>query len=45
MGDNQQTIEDIAEAAGYTEPCSFIRAFKSWTGFTPLQFRKGLDKL
>ncbi|MGI9283446.1 MAG: AraC family transcriptional regulator [Endozoicomonas sp.] len=45
LGDNQQTIEDIAEAAGYTEPSSFIRAFKSWTGFTPLQFRKGLDKL
>ncbi|KEQ14113.1 AraC family transcriptional regulator [Endozoicomonas numazuensis] len=45
LGDNQQTIEDIAEAAGYTEPSSFIRAFKSWTGFTPLQFRKGLDTL
>ncbi|WP_062262840.1 AraC family transcriptional regulator [Endozoicomonas arenosclerae] len=45
LGDNQLTMEDIAEAAGYTEPSSFIRAFKSWTGFTPLQFRKGLDRL
>ncbi|OED43791.1 hypothetical protein ACH42_09110 [Endozoicomonas sp. (ex Bugula neritina AB1)] len=43
LGKNQLSIERIAEACGYTEPSSFIRAFKTWTGFTPLQFRKGLD--
>ena len=43
LGDAQYSIEAIAEDCGYTEPSAFIRAFKSWTGFTPLQFRKGLD--
>lgn len=43
LGKNQLSVEGIAEACGYTEPSSFIRAFKAWTGFTPLQFRKGLD--
>ena len=43
LGNTQYSIETVAEACGYTEPSSFIRAFKAWTGFTPLQFRKGLD--
>ncbi len=43
LGKDQTSIETVAEACGYTEPSSFIRAFKAWTGFTPLQFRKGLD--
>ena len=36
-------IEEIAGMAGYTEPGSFIRAFKSWNGCTPLQFRKEFE--
>ncbi len=43
LGNNQFSIEAVAEACGYTEPSSFIRAFRNWTGFTPLQFRKGLN--
>ena len=43
LGNNQISIEAVAEACGYTEPSSFIRAFRNWTGFTPLQFRKGLS--
>lgn len=43
LGNAELSIEAIAEKAGYSEPSAFIRAFKSWTGFTPLQFRKGLE--
>ena len=43
LGGNELSIEEISEQSGYTEPSAFIRAFKMWTGFTPLQFRKGLE--
>lgn len=36
------TIERIAEKVGYSEASGFVRAFKEWTGLSPLQFRKGL---
>lgn len=36
------SIEKISEHLGYEEPSAFIRAFKTWTGNTPLQFKKGL---
>ncbi len=42
LGNPGTSIEQIAFYTGYTEPSAFIRAFKQWTGFTPLQFRKGL---
>ncbi len=42
LGSNEYSIEAIAAKAGYSEPSAFIRAFKIWTGFTPLQFRKAL---
>ena len=43
LGYDSMSIEAVAEKAGYTEPSGFIRAFKSWTGFTPLQFQKGME--
>jgi len=42
LGAAELSIETIAFKTGYTEPSAFIRAFKAWTGFTPLTFRKGL---
>lgn len=33
-------IEEIATRIGFSEPSAFIRAFKSWTGKTPLQYRQ-----
>ncbi len=42
LGKDELSIEEIAYKAGYTESGAFIRAFKAWTGFTPLNFRKGL---
>ncbi len=33
-------IKQVAEAAGFRNEKSFIRAFKSWTGVSPAEFRK-----
>jgi AraC-like DNA-binding protein len=37
------SIESIAEKVGYTEASAFTRAFKNWTGLSPLEFRKALE--
>lgn len=34
------TLTDIAFMLGYSEISAFTRAFRRWTGMTPLQFRK-----
>ena len=34
------SIEQIAESIGYSESSAFIRAFKSWTELTPLEYRR-----
>lgn len=36
------SVEHIASSVGYSEASAFIRAFKKWTGVTPLTYRKGL---
>jgi AraC-like DNA-binding protein len=33
-------VSQIAYLAGYTEPAALVRAFKRWTGKTPLQYRE-----
>jgi AraC-like DNA-binding protein len=33
-------IKQVAEAAGFQNEKSFIRAFKGWTGTTPAEFRR-----
>jgi AraC-like DNA-binding protein len=43
LASSSETIENIAYKTGYTEPGAFIRAFKNWTGYTPLKFRKQLE--
>ena len=32
-------VADLAELLGFTEPSSFVRSFKSWTGHTPKAYR------
>ena len=32
-------LEQIAYLNGYSEPAALVRAFKRWTGTTPMQFR------
>lgn len=34
------SVEGISGQLGFSEPSSFIRAFKSWAGETPLSYRK-----
>ncbi|WP_166424625.1 AraC family transcriptional regulator [Paraglaciecola sp. 20A4] len=36
----EQSIEEIAFRLGFSEASTFIRAFKKWTGLTPLAYRK-----
>ena len=40
LADTNLPVEKIGEQLGYREPKSFRRAFKSWTGVSPTDFRK-----
>jgi len=37
----QRPIKQVAEAAGFENEKSFIRAFRGWTGQSPAEFRRG----
>lgn len=39
LRDRSISIADVAFLLGYTEPSTFFRSFKRWTGTTPRQFR------
>lgn len=39
LSQRRLSLDEIAERLGYGEQTSFGRAFKRWTGMTPLQFR------
>jgi AraC-like DNA-binding protein len=38
-------VADLAEYLGFTEPSSFVRSFKSWTGQTPKSYRERIQSL
>ena len=38
----QKPIKQIAQACGFRNEKSFIRAFKTWTGLPPQAFRSGM---
>ena len=38
-------VADLAELLGFTEPSSFVRSFKSWTGSTPKAYRDKMQAL
>jgi AraC-like DNA-binding protein len=43
---NEQTkVADLAEYLGFTEPSSFVRSFKGWTGFTPKAYKDKMGLL
>ncbi len=39
LTDTSQKVTDVADAVGYSDPTSFARAFKRWTGKSPQSFR------
>ena len=39
LSDDSFTLMEISYLLGFSEQSSFSRAFKRWTGFTPLEFR------
>jgi AraC-like DNA-binding protein len=39
LRERQTPIEEVAFILGYTEPSTFYRSFKRWTGKTPHQYR------
>ncbi len=40
LGQNKFSINEIALKVGFTEPSTFHRAFKKWTGVTPGDYRQ-----
>ncbi|MEG2884714.1 MAG: AraC family transcriptional regulator, partial [Acinetobacter sp.] len=45
LKDEEINISEISDLVGYAEQSVFQRAFKSWTGETPLQFRKKSNQM
>jgi len=41
IGERHRSIGEITYLLGYSEPGSFSRAFRRWTGKSPLQYRGG----
>ena len=39
LRDRSMVIQDVAFLLGYSEPSTFFRSFKRWTGTTPRHFR------
>lgn len=44
LGQPSLSINDISNKVGFTEPSTFHRAFKKWTGVTPLAYRELSEK-
>jgi AraC-like DNA-binding protein len=40
LEDRQNTLTEVAFLLGYSELSAFNRAFKRWTGSTPLDYRR-----
>lgn len=38
------SVSEIAAKVGYSDPAVFARAFKSWTGVSPREYRAGFSK-
>ena len=40
LRDRKQTLTEVAYLLGYSDLSAFNRAFKRWTGSTPMKYRK-----
>ena len=38
-------VADLSEFLGFTEPSSFVRSFKNWTGETPKTYREKMQSI
>ncbi|MBK8937957.1 MAG: helix-turn-helix transcriptional regulator [Polyangiaceae bacterium] len=41
LADPALSVEEIAALTGYSEASAFSRAFRRWTGASPLRYRRG----
>jgi AraC-like DNA-binding protein len=44
LKDRRNTLSEIAFLLGYSEAAAFTRAFKRWTGLTPVAYRRRLRR-
>lgn len=44
LADPALSLSEISLMLGYSEQSAFSRAFRNWTGKTPLQVRKALSR-
>ena len=42
--ENSRSIGEISYNLGFSEPANFTRAFKSWTGISPKQYRQAIKQ-
>jgi AraC-like DNA-binding protein len=42
LADRKLAAYEVSFLLGYAEPATFFRAFKRWTGKTPLEYRASL---
>ncbi len=42
LGDRRLAVYELAFLLGYSEPSAFNRAFRRWTGSSPLRYRAGM---
>ncbi|WP_250657487.1 AraC family transcriptional regulator [Alkalimarinus coralli] len=40
LAKTSETIDEIVYLTGFSEPSTFYRAFKRWSGMTPIEYRK-----
>lgn len=39
LSSNDRPVREIAFRLGYSDPAHFVRAFRRWTGYPPIEFR------
>jgi AraC-like DNA-binding protein len=42
LADSRRSIQETAHAMGFSDPTAFHRAFKRWTGMTPMEYRESV---
>lgn len=45
LANTDESIDEIVYLTGFSEPSTFYRAFKRWTGVTPIEYRNQKNKL